>query len=51
MKVLMKPINASAPDFNKVYYESQTYILGKNLVGSLVWKKVFFIKKRMAVFG
>ena len=37
-------------DFDKIYYESKTYILGKNLV-EVVCKKIFFIKKKMAVFG
>jgi len=31
-------------DFDKVYYESQTYLLGKNLVETGLGKKVFFKK-------
>jgi arginyl-tRNA synthetase len=31
-------------DFNKVYYESETYLLGKDLVEEGLRKKVFFLK-------
>ena len=37
-------------DFEKIYYESKTYLLGKNIVKEGL-KKVFSIKKKMEVSG
>ena len=50
MKALMKHIKESEADFDKIYYESDTYLLGKKFVEEGL-KKVFFIKKKMEVFG
>ena len=37
-------------DFDKIYYESQTYLLGKNLVEMGLTKKVFFQKEDGSVW-
>ncbi len=37
-------------DFDKIYYESQTYLLGKNLVETGLKKKVFFQKEDGSVW-
>jgi arginyl-tRNA synthetase len=37
-------------DFDKIYYESQTYLLGKNLVETGLRKKVFFKKEDGSVW-
>ena len=37
-------------DFDKNYYESETYLLGKEIV-DLGIKKMYFIKKKMVLFG
>jgi len=42
-------------DFDKIYYESETYLLGKELVlrnwFCKGWKKAFFIARKMAPSG
>ncbi len=50
MQVLMKPINESAADFDKIYYESHTYILGKKPCGNGLEKGVFFQKEDGSVW-
>ena len=37
-------------DFDKIYYESDTYLLGKEFVEDGLNKRVFF-KKMMVVYG
>ena len=37
-------------DFDKIYYESQTYLLGKDLVEMGLKKKVFFQKEDGSVW-
>ena len=46
----MKHINALAADFDKIYYESNTYILGKNLVEEGLQKGVFYKKEDGSVW-
>jgi arginyl-tRNA synthetase len=50
MRVLTLLIKGSGSDFDKTYYESDTYLLGKDIVRQGLDKKVFF-QKKMAVPG
>ena len=48
--VLMKPIKTSGVDFDTLYYESNTYLLGKDVVADGLKKGVFYKKEDGSVW-
>ena len=50
MKVLKKPISRIGVDFDKNYYESDTYLLGKEMIKAGLKDNIFFEKSDGSVW-